>query len=51
MAPELKLTDDQLQRIEATLKRIRVGLKDFKETSKPEPASIFIPGAFNAKNA
>lgn len=42
-----QLSDDQLKRIEATLKRIRSGLTKTKANPFNEPAHIFKPEAQN----
>lgn len=49
MADQPELSDDQNDRIKATLKRIRAGLK--REESPPfeEPAHVFKPEAANEK--
>jgi len=49
MKEQLELTDDQLARIEATLKRIRGGLSKFTAQPAQEPAHFFVPEVCNAK--
>lgn len=41
------LTSEQMTRIEATLTRIRAGLKAFKAQPREEPTMVFNPEAFN----
>jgi len=47
MSRDASLTFDQMARIEATLTRIRSGLRAFKVQPKEEPAMIFKPEAIN----
>jgi hypothetical protein len=49
MNEQLELTDDQLARIEATLKRIRGGLSKFTPQPAQEPAHFFAPEVRDAK--
>jgi hypothetical protein len=45
----LKLSEDQLKRIAATLERIRDGLSRAEPVTAPEPAHLFTPKMQNAK--
>lgn len=47
MSEQPKLSDDQEQRIAATLKRIRGGLRRDQTDPFEEPAHIFRPEAFH----
>lgn len=49
MSDETILTEDQQQRITATLARIRAGLDKYPEDATDEPAHIFIPEVPNDK--
>lgn len=49
MSDKQKLTQDQENRIAATLKRIRGGLSRKQADQFEEPAQIFVPEAFNAE--
>ncbi|WP_282605782.1 hypothetical protein [Pelagibius sp. Alg239-R121] len=49
MTDRAELTDDQNDRIDATLKRIRAGLKRGVPSPDEEPAHIFKPEAVNEK--
>ncbi|MET3602074.1 hypothetical protein [Martelella mangrovi] len=42
-----ELSQDQRDRIEATLKRIRAGLRRFEADQPKEPASLFSPEIFD----
>jgi hypothetical protein len=42
-----ELSQDQKNRIAATLKRIRAGLRQFRTDEPKEPASIFRPEVFD----
>lgn len=43
MKEQSELTDDQLARIEATLRRIRSGLGKVRAATTQEPAHVFVP--------
>ena len=49
MTNDVKLTNDQEERIRETLKRIRSGLNRKQTDQLEEPAHLFVPEAFNAK--
>lgn len=49
MNEKLKLSEDQQERINATLSRIRGGLRRKQPDQFEEPAHIFEPEAFNAE--
>ena len=48
MKEQSELTDDQLARIDATLKRIRGGLRKFSAVTTQEPAHLFAPEVHRA---
>ncbi len=50
MTDEPKLSNDQKDRINATLKRIRMGLERLQTLPFEEPAHLFKPEAVNEKN-
>lgn len=51
MSNEPKLSEDQMKRIDATLKRIRGGLSRFSFAKPTEPAHVYQPEAFDDKRA
>ncbi|MFP1677648.1 hypothetical protein ACLD02_03065 [Alloalcanivorax sp. C16-2] len=51
MKRTVPLSQDQQDRIDATLKRIRGGLARFRATRPQEPAHTFKPEAFDDKRA
>ena len=51
MSETTALTDDQKNRIEETLKRIREGLKSYPDMKPSEPIHIFLPEVLDARKS